>query len=158
MSSLDDAYISETVAAMGPNTDTAQVEDVLCEEGQPKRPKCFDVAPFEAATMDVTISHEANQPLSAVGISLTSNAVQEDWGHLLEFANSLLQEYAEHNQSKAVDIPDEDVLEVSMDTPRVLQLLSAFHEKAVVFFFTGRLPPMHFIRNWLNSFEVRCGG
>ncbi|MCO5582025.1 hypothetical protein L7F22_035915 [Adiantum nelumboides] len=97
------------------------------------------------------ISHEANQPLSGVGISSTRNVVQEDWGHLLEFANSLLQEYAEHNQSKAVDIPEEDVLEVSMDTPRVLQLLAAFYEKAAIFFFTGRLPPMHFIRNWLNS-------
>ncbi|MCO5596598.1 hypothetical protein L7F22_050664 [Adiantum nelumboides] len=63
----------------------------------------------------------------------------------------LLQEYAEHNQLKAVDILEEDVLEVSMDMLHILQLLAAFHEKAAIFFFTGRLPPMHFIRNWLNS-------
>ncbi|MCO5602437.1 hypothetical protein L7F22_056569 [Adiantum nelumboides] len=136
------------MVALQPDKDKDEADDEFCESGISKKPKWSeDVG--KAVDMVVAVTPEANMPLLGDS-SNACNDPQTDWDHLLDFANSLLQEYAEHNESKAVDIPENDVLEVTMDTPRVLQVLAAFHEKAAIFFFTGRLPPMHRIRQWLN--------
>ncbi|MCO5555945.1 hypothetical protein L7F22_009489 [Adiantum nelumboides] len=139
---------AETVAVLQPDKDKDEADDEFCESGISKKPKCSEDVGKDVDII-VAVTPEANMPLLGDG-SNACNDPQIDWDHLLDFANSLLQEYAKHNESKAVDIPENDVLEVTMDTPRVLQVLTAFHEKAAIFFFTGRLPPMHRIRQWLN--------
>ena len=46
---------------------------------------------------------------------------------------------------------DEDVHDVDVDAKAVLQSFDVFYDRAVILFFTGKLPYHNWIKQWLNT-------
>ncbi|MCO5594134.1 hypothetical protein L7F22_048155 [Adiantum nelumboides] len=128
---------------------SAHVETSAMEMEVSKRQKIGDclsvVAPMEAAT---TSSHPLPPP------ELIENAkgeLEEDWQQLLEFANSLLHDYAQCHGVVPEGLEEDDVLHAPNDTKDALRAFTRFTDNACILFVTGRLPSALLLRRWLNA-------
>ncbi|MCO5571832.1 hypothetical protein L7F22_025580 [Adiantum nelumboides] len=133
--------------------DFALSETSAMEMEVSKRQKTGDcvsvVAPMEAAT---TSSHPLPHP------ELFENAkgeLEEDWQQLLEFANSLLHDYAQSHGVVPEGLEEDDVSHAPIDTKDALRAFTRFTDNACILFVTGRLPSALLLRRWLNAIIKR---
>ena len=74
-----------------------------------------------------------------------------NWDTLWGIANTLLFDIVEENENAAKECNDEDVHDVDVDAKVVLQSFDVFYDRAVILFFTGKLPYINWIKQWLNT-------
>ena len=74
-----------------------------------------------------------------------------NWDNLWVIANTLLSDIMEDNENEAKECIDEDVHDVDVDAKAVLQSFDVFYDRAVILFFTGKLPYINWIKQWLNT-------
>ena len=57
----------------------------------------------------------------------------------------------EDNENEAKECINEEVHDVDVDAKAVLQSFDVFYDRAVILFFTGKLPYINWIKQWLNT-------
>ena len=63
----------------------------------------------------------------------------------------LLSDIVEENENEEKECIVEDVHDVEVDAKIVLQSFDVFYDDAVILFFTGKLPYINWIKQWLNT-------
>ncbi|MCO5613122.1 hypothetical protein L7F22_067397 [Adiantum nelumboides] len=84
-------------------------------------------------------------------IENAKGGLEEDWQHLLEFANSLLHEYAQSHGVVPKGLEENEVLHAPIDTKAALLAFTRFTDNACILFVMGRLPPILLLCRWLNA-------
>ena len=74
-----------------------------------------------------------------------------NWDNLWVIANTLLSDIMDDNENEAKKCIDEDVHGVNVDAKAVLHSFDVFIDHAVILFFTGKLPYINWIKQWLNT-------
>ncbi|MCO5605569.1 hypothetical protein L7F22_059752 [Adiantum nelumboides] len=77
-------------------------------------------------------------------LELIENAkeeLEEGWQQLLEFANSLLADYAQSRGVVPEGLEEDDGLHAPIDTKDALHAFTRFTDNACILFVEGRLPP-----------------
>ena len=74
-----------------------------------------------------------------------------NWDNLWGIANTLLSDIVEENDNATKECNDEDVHVMDVDAKAVLQSFDVFYDRAVILFFTGKLPYINWIKQWLST-------
>ena len=99
-------------------------------------------------------SEEMNEKKLTYAEIIHGEEVEKDncnWDNLWVIANTLLSDIMEDNENEAKECTDEDVHDVDVDAKAVLQSFDVFYDRAVILFFTGKLPYFSWIKQWLNT-------
>ena len=99
-------------------------------------------------------SEEMNEKKLTYAEIIHVEEVEKDncnWDNLWVIANTLLSDIMEDNENEAKECIDDDVHDVDVDAKAVLQSFDVFYDRAVILFFTGKLPYISWIKQWLNT-------
>ncbi len=119
-----------------------------------KRQKCDDTMDHEKLSYAAVVSGSDVVGGSDVVDGSDAQLKSEDWITQCNCVNALLYDVVKHNEEESRDCTDEDVKDVDIDTKSVLQSFDVFYDRAVILFFTGKLPLVSWIKQWLNTMLV----
>ena len=74
-----------------------------------------------------------------------------NWDNLWEIANTLLSNIVEENENATKECINEDVHDVEADAKAVLQSFDVFYDRMIILFFSGKLPYINLIKQWMNT-------
>ena len=73
------------------------------------------------------------------------------WEYLRCMANALMEDCMKENAKIASEFDAEDIFKVEVDTKEYLSSFSAFYDRGVILFFTGKIPALHWVKQWLRG-------
>ncbi len=97
--------------------------------------------------------------ISYVDVMTNAHVSHDDnhWDLLRGVANSLMEECMKENAKIIEEFDVDDVIKVEVDTKEYLRSFSDFYDKGVIMFFTGRIPYLSWIKQWLpNVMNTDC--
>ena len=94
-------------------------------------------------------NEEINEKKLTYAEVIHAKEVEKD--NLWVIANTLLSDIMEDNEKEAKECIDEDMHDVDVHAKAVLQSFDVFYDRAVILFFTGKLPYINWIKQWLNT-------
>ena len=97
--------------------------------------------------------------ISYVDVMTNAHVSHDDnhWDLLRGVANSLMEECMKENAKIIEEFDVDDVIKVEVDTKEYLRSFSDFYDKGVIMFFTGRIPYLSWIKQWLrNVMNIDC--
>ena len=73
------------------------------------------------------------------------------WEVMHVVANEALHEILPDDIEMVANIEEDEIVEVEMPRREILKAFSMFHERGIICFFTGKIPLVHWVAQWLNA-------
>ena len=77
------------------------------------------------------------------------------WEVMHVVANEALHEILPDDIEMVANIEEDEIVEVEMPRREILKAFSMFHERGIICFFTGKIPLVHWVAQWLNAMVGR---
>ena len=77
------------------------------------------------------------------------------WETIHAVANQALLDVLPDNDDVLANAESEDIVEVELPRKDILKAFSMFHDRGIICFFTGKIPIIDWVRQWLNAMVGR---